>query len=166
MSPWQVLKRVSIENLWNVFALSVQHPLFLWPTAKATRQTMAISYDHYGKKHHQNGPANAFRHGLWNYLIAKRCTKYSRDNVKCSNWAKKITDWHEHAFPNRELARKMDFHNNALGRRFFLEKSSLTIEQAIEEFKKLTQESIFVDTSTDLESLKNKFVHITNETKR
>jgi len=34
---------------------------------------MQIATLNFGRKHYQNGQANAFRHALWNVLIAQKC---------------------------------------------------------------------------------------------
>ncbi len=35
-------------------------------------------------------------------------------------WTKEITDIHENIFPNAPLQRKMDLHNNKVGREYFM----------------------------------------------
>lgn len=140
--------------------LALKNPLFIWPTFKATQETVNLSYHYYQRKHHENGPANAFRHALWNYLIVKKCTKWSKSKEKVLRWAKNITDWHEHAFPNRELARKMDLHNNEVGRSLFLEHENDDFDDVIEKLLKMTEASVYIKEAAVLKSLKNKLVHI------
>ena len=115
---------------------------------------MQISTEHYIKKHYLNGRANAFRHALWNYLIAKNCSEWSKNKGKVLEWTKNITDWHEFAFPNRKLARKMDLHNNEIGRRLFLKHEKESV------LKEMTKKSIFIDSDSDLTVLEKQLVHI------
>lgn len=121
---------------------------------------MRISTEHYERKHYLNGRANAFRHALWNYLIAKNCSEWSKNKGKVLEWTKNITDWHEFAFPNRKLARKMDLHNNEIGRRLFLKHEKESILDVINVLKEMTKKSIFIDSDSDLAVLENQLVHI------
>nr|WP_236642024.1 hypothetical protein [Dokdonia sinensis] len=86
------------------------------PTIRGTRKTVATCDELYGKKHHKNGPENAFRHALWNVLIVRRSLDKNLPLDKSLAWAKTITDWHEDFSPNSDLARAMDLHNNRVGR--------------------------------------------------
>ncbi|UJH68942.1 DUF6973 domain-containing protein [Allomuricauda sp. SCSIO 65647] len=160
MSPWQTIRRIGSKNLWRVTVLVIKNPLFVWPTISATRETIDLSYYHYQRKHHENGPANAFRHALWNYLIAKKCAKWSKNKGKVLRWTKNITDWHELAFPNRELAKKMDLHNNEVGRNLFLEYAESSIDHLVEKLQKMTEDSVYVEKAEELKSLKKQLVHI------
>lgn len=163
MTPWKILRRIRFKHLVRVIGYGLQYPLFIWPTIKATEKTMSISTAHYGKKHVENGPANAFRHALWNYLIAKECTKWSKKRDKTIRWAKIITDWHENAFQNRELPRRMDLHNNEVGRKWFVKLLGHDEKKAVEKFMELAKESKPISMSSDLKLLKNQLVHIKNE---
>lgn len=124
---------------------------------------MSISTQHYGRLHYKNGPANAFRHAFWNYLIAKNCTGLAKNNTAAITWSEKITDWHEKAFPNRKLARKMDLHNNEVGRIIFLNHFSKTEQEIIGILKKMTVTSSKVDSNSNFANFKNKLVHIIDE---
>ncbi|MEM7483973.1 MAG: hypothetical protein AAF348_02080 [Bacteroidota bacterium] len=124
---------------------------------------MSISTQHYGRLHYKNGPANAFRHALWNYLIAKRCYAWIKNETKVLNWSEKITDWHEHAFPNRKLAKDMDLHNNRVGRYVFKIYLHKTIPEVILILKEMTTASLRVDAKSNFANFKNKLVHITDE---
>lgn len=124
---------------------------------------MSISTQHYGRLHYKNGPANAFRHAFWNYLIAKNCSSLAKNETAALTWSEKITYWHEKAFPNRKLARKMDLHNNEVGRFIFLTHSCKTEQEVIEVLKKLTVASSKVDSNSNFANFKNKLVHIIDE---
>ena len=132
------------------------------PTIKATRECISVSTKSYGKLHNKNGPANAFRHAFWNYLIAKRCSKWTKEDQSAVIWAQKITDWHENAFRNNELARKMDFHNNEVGRWIFNENGSKSMVEVIELVQQMTLESTQINKISDLSQYKNQLVHISD----
>ncbi|RDY59940.1 DUF6973 domain-containing protein [Flagellimonas nanhaiensis] len=163
MNPFKVLKRVSFKNILKVTIIGMGHPRFLLPTLRATRECLKISNDLYGRSHFKNGPANAFRHVLWNYLIAKRCFAFKKNEKKVLSWTKKITDWHENAFPNNELARKMDLHNNKVGRLFFMTNFQITEDEAIALFQNMTANSLKIDSSISLDKLDDQLVHITEK---
>nr|WP_228236777.1 hypothetical protein [Muricauda sp. M10] len=121
---------------------------------------MKISTAHYGKLHYKNGPANAFRHALWNCMIAQRCFRWNKNEIKVLDWAKKITDWHEEAFPNKPLAKAMDLHNNAVGRSIFEQNIGKSEQEIIAILKEMTSQSISIEENTDTSQLKNQLVHI------
>ena len=160
MNPWSVLGRVRVKSLAHAVFLGMGHPLFLGPTIKATRACVRISTAHYGKLHHRNGPANAFRHALWNYLIGKACAPWSSREERAIAWAERITLWHEESFPNKEPARRMDLHNNAVGRAILQEQRDQSQEEVIRLLMEMTERSVLIDRDTDLTELKNQLVHI------
>ena len=163
MNPVAILKRVSFKNILKVIFVGVRRPLLVIPTIKATRECISISTKSYGKLHHKNGPANAFRHALWNYLIAKRCSKWTKEDASAIKWAQQITDWHENAFPNNQLARKMDFHNNEVGRMIFKEHSSKSVDEVVQIIQQMTRTSAHINETSDLSQYKNQLVHITQQ---
>ena len=65
-------------------------------------------------------------------------------------WTKKITDWHENAFPNRELAKKMDLHNNEVGRFIFKEHFSKLENQVVDILREMTSNAVKINVQTDL----------------
>lgn len=124
---------------------------------------MAISTEHFGRKHYQNGQANAFRHALWNVLIAKYCTKSVNTVNRALAWAKKITDWHEETFFSKKLPMKMDFHNNEVGRNLFRDNVEWAEEKFISQLLSLTNSAIKVNKDTKLNQFKNQLVYLTND---
>src|SRR5690606_9709882 len=118
---WRIIKELDFKQLFGLFWLFLQNPLFAIPTVFATKECMEIAYKEYGSKHHLSNPANAFRHALWVILIIRKCLKWSNNEEKAKAWAKKFTDWHEDFSPNQALEKAMDLHNNAMGIVFFEE---------------------------------------------
>lgn len=115
----------------------------------------------YGKEHQRNTPANAFRHALWNFLVAQNCFRSKEKMEDVLLWTKEITDLHEDLFPNGQLARAMDLHNNRVGRYFFQNNPSATYDEIVSIMKSLTSQSILINKIEALNELdENQFVHI------
>ena len=123
MSIWEIIRSLKYKQLKSLLAWFLKHPLFMIATISATVLTFRISQREFPDIHGKLNKANAFRHALWNVLIAKKCLRFSKDIKSVLCWTKKITDWHEEFSPNEELAKAMDLHNNQIGRNFFQELS-------------------------------------------
>ena len=147
-------------NAWSFIILFIRHPLNLIPTVLATYQCVKISNENYGKLHHKNNATNAFRHALWNFLIAKKCSVWRKNKRKAIRWAQKITDWHEEFSPNAPLEKEMDLHNNHIGRKLFIQEN----EESVDEFVKLLKEKVatskLVLTLEDVQKFSNDLVYI------
>lgn len=163
MNIVKTIARLDFANLWLLVKLSIAHLGYLWPTFKATKECMQVSTEHFGRKHYQNGQANAFRHALWNVLIAKNCLTNNREMEKVLTWTKKITNWHEEAFFSKTLTMKMDFHNNAVGRNLFETNMNCTTEKLIAALLDLLSIAIRITKESNLEQYKNQLVYITND---
>ncbi len=132
----------------------------VYPTLKATRQTISIAQKHFGNEQSRNTPANAFRHGLWNYLIAQYCYRFRKDQAHVLRWTKTITDWHEDFSPNNEIAREMDLHNNRIGRQVYKEKPQLSLEEVVRIFVERTENAVKVDSLKEIEVHARRFVYL------
>jgi hypothetical protein len=132
MSVISSLRKVSPGNLIKLVGLVLSRPLFAFPTLKATRECIAICDQYFGRKHMENGPANAFRHALWNILIARKCSRWTSNIDELLSWAERVTDWHEDTFPNPVSARIMDLHNNRIGRDIFRHNPGLELQEYID----------------------------------
>lgn len=117
---FNTLKKLSLKNLMKLFFIGFSHPVFSVFTFLATFKTYTISQKLFPITHATDGPGNAFRHALWNCLIMMYCCKVSSPQ-KALVWAEKITNLHEDLFPNEPLQRKMDLHNNKVGRDYFMQ---------------------------------------------
>ncbi|TXJ94571.1 hypothetical protein FQ017_09015 [Flagellimonas pelagia] len=93
-------------------------------------------------------------------MIAQRCFRWVKNQIKVLDWTKKVTDWHEEAFPNKALAKAMDLHNNAVGRFIFEQNPGKSEEEIIVILQKMTAKSTKIEEDTDLLVLKNQLVHI------
>ncbi|WP_435624165.1 DUF6973 domain-containing protein [Flagellimonas sp.] len=160
MNIVRALRNLGAKDIWQVFLLALWHPLFVLPTLFATKKCITLSTQYFGKAHHENGPANAFRHALWNYIIARSCSRWSTKMDKAVVWAKKITDWHEEAFVNSPLARAMDLHNNKVGRYLFSKYGETSLEELVDMLVDMTKESILVETENEIDAISMHLVHI------
>ncbi|PRX57061.1 DUF6973 domain-containing protein [Flagellimonas meridianipacifica] len=160
MNIARALRNVGAKNIWRVFILAVTHPLFVIPTISATKKCLKLSTEYFGKAHYENGPANAFRHALWNILIARFCLRWSSNKDKLNSWAKKATDWHEEAFVNSPLARAMDLHNNSIGRHLFLNHASASQEKIVAILIDMTKDSKLVKSEKEIDPSQMSLVHI------
>ena len=163
MKLFRLLKTLNFSKFWKLIKLCFPNLLFLWPTYNATKDCMSISEHYFQKKHYQNGKANAFRHSLWNVLIAKRCCKVSANLQKVLQWTKNITDWHEEAFFSHELPMKMDYHNNRVGRKLLAIQKDNTEHHFIKQLLELTNEAVKIDEATPLTELENQLVYISDD---
>ncbi|PKM42883.1 MAG: hypothetical protein CVV03_09215 [Firmicutes bacterium HGW-Firmicutes-8] len=77
-----------------------------------------------------NGNGDAFRHALWSGLMTRDCGV---------NWAKKVGDAHENGAKNNpELEKKMDLHNNEVGRKIAIDNRN----SPFDELANLVQQSV------------------------
>ncbi|MFP2997859.1 hypothetical protein ABN763_18240 [Spongiivirga sp. MCCC 1A20706] len=167
MSIRQLIRSLSFKQLWGLTLLFIRRPLLLYPTAHATRVTYSICNKKFGKKHHKNGQANAFRHAVWNVLIIVKCLKWNSNKIKCMAWAKRITDWHEDFAPNEPLARAMDLHNNNIGRQvfadFYKKEGKNVTEKVIEQLTIMTKSAIFITEMNQIKPDLKALVYIEND---
>ena len=160
MNPMTVIRKANMKELWQLMHLGLRYPRFVFPTLNATKKALSISQQYYGRAHSKNGPANAFRHAIWNYLIAQYCYKKSRKMGKVLRWTKRITDWHEKLFPNPESDRFMDLHNNAFGRRFFEKSPELPKTELITKLQEAASNAVQIhDTRQDF-NVKESMVYL------
>lgn len=140
----------------------IKHPLYTYPTHKATLQALRISEKSFPRKHHKHGKENAFRHALWNVLIAKKCYKPQRSIEDLVSWAEKITSLHEELAPNEDLEKAMDLHNNQMGRQLFisenLHEKDLTEIQEI--LIQVMEKAVKVESLAEIDKYKYNLVYI------
>lgn len=164
-----LLKSLSFKQLFGLAPLFFKNPLLFYPSLKATKHTYLISNREFGKAHHKNGPANAFRHALWNFLIAQEALKWIKSPSKSVEWAKRITDWHEEFSPNNPLAKAMDLHNNKIGRKLFAKMNKtaekLLTESAVKQLIALTLNSKMITELSELQNHNDSLVHIEDQAK-
>ncbi len=134
-------KQVSMWQLLRLTGLMLLKPLYIIPTLRATKRTMAICNSLYEKEHHSNRKANAFRHALWNVLICQNIFKMTKNEEKSMIWARKVTNLHEKLAPNAPLAMAMDLHNNEVGRMYLGSLKNSSEEEIITFLQENTQKA-------------------------
>ena len=160
MNLWKHLSGLDPAALWALVLLCVRYPQWVFPTIKATRKCVAACNQIYGKEHHRNTPANAFRHALWNYYIARACFSGNVRMEKVLRWTEKFTDWHEDFSKNPPLARQMDLHNNRVGRILFETNPNMPDDELIGILKTKAIASVKVAELREIEAIEgNCFVH-------
>ena len=160
MSFWNIIKSLDFKQVWILFLWFLQHPLYMFATAKATYFTMRIAQKEFPDIHDQHNKANAFRHALWNILIAKEGAKFSSDLEAVLNWTKRITDWHEEFSPNKEMAKLMDLHNNKFGRNQFLDLKEKSTETIITTLKNELLNAVQVQQKSEFKNFENQLVYL------
>ncbi|MFC6860607.1 DUF6973 domain-containing protein [Zunongwangia atlantica] len=128
------IRQLNFKEIFILLKLFLPQPFYIFPTYRATRETLKLCDRLFGKKHYQDNRENAFRHAYWNFLIAEKVFQKNNSVEESIIWAKKITDLHERMAPNKALARAMDLHNNDVGRNIF---SNNPKENAVERLQDL-----------------------------
>lgn len=162
MNIWGVLALVKPKDVWSLTKLLLRFPLFAIPTVKATIKCVRLSNKYFGKTHHRNNAANAFRHALWNYLIVMECKVWTRHSDKAILWATLITNWHEEFSPNKDLARAMDLHNNKVGRNLYKQNKQLPAKDGITTLLEMVPRAEKISKNEDLQKYTDRLVHLTD----
>lgn len=162
MAVWNRIKSLSFKQLFLLVKTFALKPQYFFPTHRATLQTLQICNRLYGKKHHKNNITNAFRHALWNILIAFHCYKKNKSIKTSVNWAKKTTDLHEKLAPNNQIEMLMDLHNNANGRFLFTEHNlhEYNKEAIIAILKEKMKTAALITSISEIKYFKNEFVYL------
>ncbi len=151
---------LKFSNLWRLLLLGAKNPLLVFPTNRATIRTVEICNRIYGSSHHGDNRANAFRHALWNILVAKQVFKIVKTEERAISWAEKITTLHEILMPNAPLETEMDLHNNEMGRKFYLELQNTPEAEIIQFVKAKTEEAVQIKTVGEIANSKDFLVYI------
>lgn len=160
MSFWNIVKSLNYKQVSRLFVWFLQHPLLMFTTVKATFLTVRIAQKEFPYIHNRHNKANAFRHAVWNLSIAIESKKFSTDTASVLNWTKKITDWHEEFSPNKEMAKLMDLHNNAIGRKRFTELKEDSLNTYVELLKKELSKAVLIKNKAEFENYKNQLVYL------
>lgn len=151
------LLNMSFRQIWVLIKVLIARPLFIIPTYKATRKTIAICNEKFGKEHYKDTRANAFRHALWNFLLCKKCFAVCKSVEKAMYWSEKVTNLHELLSPNAAIARKMDLHNNFIGRNLFLQNPDMDI---IPKLEGMMQKALKLNSVEEIKNAGTKLVFI------
>lgn len=140
--------------------LFAKHPRLIIPTVNATKETFLICNELYKNRHGKSNKGNAFRHALWNVLIAKNSLKNTKNKQKSVDWAQKVTDLYEKVTQNSILDEQMDLHNNAIGRNLFLMFSKKSKTEIIDIIYKKSTRAIKIQSVQELENLTQDMVYL------
>lgn len=155
MSKWEVIKNLNFKQINALFVWFLKHPIFMLATFKATVITLRIAQKEFPDIHGLHNKANAFRHAIWNVLIAKECSKFSSDLEKVLLWTKQITDWHEEFSPNEKMAKLMDLHNNRVGREMFQSLKDKSKIEIIKTFHKKLEDAVKINQASQIKEMNN-----------
>ena len=123
---------MNIRQFLKLSQFFIKEPFLIIPTYKASRETLEICNSKFGKQHHMDNKANAFRHALWNFILCRNYYERNRSLDASLVKSKKITDLHETLFTNEKPARLMDLHNNKIGRSLFYKDKQFDIVRQLE----------------------------------
>lgn len=160
MGVRQILKTIKVGQVKQLIIWFFKHPFFLLSAVFATVQTLRIAQQEFPNIHGKHNKANAFRHALWNILIAKKCRKFSNHLPKVMNWTTTFTNWHEDFVINEDLPRLMDLHNNAIGRKLFLAWKDQNVEGLVRLLKIELNNAKKINAKRELESLNRILVYL------
>ena len=160
MDIWGRIKKLSIKQLWQLSITFLKRPHYILPTIRATKETMIICDKRFGRDHHLSNQANAFRHALWNFLICQKTRKLTKNNQKSIIWAKKVTVLYEKVTKNAILDEAMDLHNNAIGRKLFLDKKEGKTTEIVAFLTKKMEKAVKIDQIEEINNIENELVYI------
>lgn len=155
-----IIKNLDVNQLLSLFRWFLKHPFFMLATIWATYKTLQIAEREFPKVHNLHNKANAFRHALWNVLIAKYASKFSKDVSKVLDWTETITNWHEEFAPNDALPRLMDLHNNAFGRIMFTRLNKSSNEAIVLSLKEELKQAVLVENQSAFKKHSNYLVYL------
>lgn len=135
MTIWNRIKQLNLKQFFILLKVFIIRPLYIIPTHRATIETLLICDKLFRTKHQNHNRENAFRHALWNIIIAKNCYTPKRGVTNVIEWAEKITTLHEKMAPNKPLETVMDLHNNKVGLTLFEEEK--LYQKPLSEIKKI-----------------------------
>ena len=162
MSSWKIIKGINFRQLKSLIFMLFKHPIFMISTVRVTFRVMRISEEEFPGIHGKHNKANAFRHALWNILIAKECARFSKKVEPVLRWTKDFTDWHEDFAPNEELPRFMDLHNNRVGREMYKKMSVKSQLEFITFVKEKLNEAVQITSIDAIEKDSMQLVYIEN----
>ncbi|MGK0413953.1 MAG: hypothetical protein ACJA1B_002171 [Polaribacter sp.] len=155
MSFWRILKNLNATYIIGMLSLLIKHPLFAIATVYGSLVAYRITQNQFPKIHSGENKANAFRHAIWNILIAKKCTLFSKNEKTILSWTKKVTDLHEELAPNQFLSKKMDLKNNEIGRQWFLNLRAKSLKEIKDFLLGKLDDAIRINETSKIEEINN-----------
>lgn len=140
--------------------LFLSRPFLIGPTCNATKRTMVICDELFGKRHHRRNNANAFRHALWNILICHKTLKRTHNREKSVIWTEKVTNLYEKVTDNEKMEKAMDLHNNKVGLNLFLSVFDKKEEEIISILRNMMEKSQKATNFDDFKKFNKDLVHL------
>mgnify|MGYP003676053005 FL=1 len=160
MNIWSRVRQLKPDQLIQLSLLFLSKPFLIGPTLKATKRTMVLCDELFGKAHHRSNKANAFRHALWNVLICLKTLKKTHNKEKSIIWTKKVTSLYEKVTDNRKMEKAMDLHNNEVGLNLFLSVFDKKEEEIISTLQNMMEKSQKATNNDDFIKFNNNLVHL------
>lgn len=156
----KLAKKIRPGQLFTLAGMFIWHPLYAVPTIRATVRCMRVADRDYGSAHHGDNQANAFRHALWNILIARYCIRWRKGTARALVWTEKFTDWHESFSKSDPLSMAMDLHNNKVGRSLFSRTTTLNQAEVISFVAGKSDAAMGVTSAMEMDKYPNELVFI------
>lgn len=160
MSFVKIVRGLNFRQLTSLLGWFLRHPLYMIATVSATITTFRISQKNFPDIHGKHNKANAFRHALWNILIAKKCSKFSKNLDSVLKWTEQITNWHEEFSPNEELAKAMDLHNNQIGRDLYPKVAEMNLNGIAAFMIGQLKEALLIKDSSEIKKSLHQLVYL------
>ena len=160
MNLYKVIIGLSYRQIMRLSWVMMLNPLCILPTLRATQRTIRICNKNYGKEHHGNGVANAYRHALWNMLLCYQVFLVTKNKERAMKWAKTITDLYEKIAPNAPIENAMDLHNNKTGRILFKSITQYTEEEILIVLENEVERAKGVTTIIAMKDHENQLVYL------
>jgi len=102
-------------------AACLKHPLSAVGLKKQKNKAQSLTETYMGSKNNINGRTDAFRHIIWNIVMAKEGVGLKKERLA---WARDFSTAHEKGVKNNGADSVMDLHNNLVGRTIFDDSTS------------------------------------------
>jgi hypothetical protein len=157
---WSRIWRLKLGQLIQLSLLFISQPFLIGPTLTATKRTMVLCDELFGRAHHKSNKTNAFRHALWNILICHKTLKKTQNKDKSIVWTQKATSLYENVTDNGKMEKAMDLHNNKVGLNLFSTVFDKKEEEIISILEKMMGKSQKVTKFDDFIKFNQVLVHL------
>lgn len=160
MKLWVRIKKLSLPSLLGFGWILIRRPHLIFPVYQVTQRTMQICNERFGKAHFNAGKANAFRHALWNYLLCRKVNGIINNPIHSALFTERLVNYYEKVTRNEVMDRRMDDHNNAIGRNIFLSNLDENEEKMIDFMQNEAKNAQKVSQIEGFSNMGNKLVYL------
>lgn len=164
MNLWRSIRKIDWPHLMGFGLLLLKRPFLIYPIYKATKRTLAVATKLYGNEHFKSGPANAFRHAFWNVSICTVIYKRKGDAAGAAHYCEDIVNYYEKSTKNLPMDHSMDYHNNQIGRKVFLDNLDENEEKFIEILQNMAKNAKKLIEMKDFAKYQDSLVFVQEET--